>query len=535
MKIQLKMSESKSGTAARSDIWDNFGRWDKVVTISPNKSTKKRRLSGASSRQPVTRTVSDPGYRKCKHCGQRVHRKLPYAVDHLNICQEYKGNKFDEKGNEIIGGEPKKDSKSSNKTKSKSENKSNDTQSDSDSSDDSDSDAYGPQRPKAQTSISDFTVKQLSKGDQEMMNQWLANGIATAGSISYNAIATNPWFKQIFDRIGFKIQSWDAIKKKIYKYENELKLKTDKYLRDNVETATIGFDGSSDKCKESLTAYGAFIPQSLLLEIRRPSKPGKQTAEMCFDELQDVAKKTESRTGTKFTKVVNDSCEQQTKVRKIWEVKTPWLAYGCSGHTTHNGSKYIWDIPFFRDSLREFTLVYGIKNTKAIGWVNPLILTNRLTFRMQLRHIKQEKKEKLQIRNNNNDNSNNNSKDNNIEKEMEKINKITIEQIKRKEIEFSDTLKQLFESEKFKELIASKLANSKERVGWFNPGETRKWNAMVRLCEHLLSIKDQLLEAYVYKVHFLRCLCYTTDQPSFFLFCSAFFVLFFLFCLVLID
>ena len=479
-----------------ASVWRHFGRWDKTITVPITQKKKKRRLSNQTSGGTIIKTISDPEHRKCNHCGERIHRKLHYAVEHINICSQYKGNKYDSDGEEITD-KTKQDSESksksnTNKTNSISTSISNKNKSKCDSSgSDTDSDAYYEPQQRQQSSILNYTVKTASKQEQETMNQWLANGIATAGSISYNAISTNKWFGKIFERCGFKIQCWDAIKKKIIVYEQELKTKTDEYLTKNVETATIGFDGSSDQCKAPLTAYGAFVPQSLLLEIRRPP-PGKQTSEKCFEELQDVASKTESKTGTTFTKAVNDSCEQQTKVRKLWERNTPWIAYGCGGHTMHNGSKYIWNIPFFSNCMGEFTLVYGIKNTKAIQWVDPLILRKRLFLRAQLSHIKQEKKQKL-IKNNNNSNSN--GGDSNNDKEIDKIDSITIEQIKRNEIEYSDILKTLFESKKFQDLIDSKLKNSKERVGWFDAGKTRVWNEMVHLCEHLLSIKEELLEA----------------------------------------
>ena len=289
------------------------------MTVNVNDSPKKRRLGDkngtTTSQRTVTKTQSDPNFRKCNHCGKKINRKKKYAVEHINICSSYNGNKFDSSGEETTGDNKKdKDSKKSKSVSNKNKNKNKNVNTkDSSDSEDSDSDAYAPTTTTRQQSISNYTVKIASKAEQEIMNQWLAKGIATSGSISHNAITTNIWFQKIFDRCGFKPQCWDAIKKKIFVYEKELKEKTDKYLSDNVKTATIGFDGSSDKCKESLTAYGAFIPQSLLIDIRRPKAPGKQTAEKCFEELKDVAEKTEARTGTKFTKAVNDSCEQQKK------------------------------------------------------------------------------------------------------------------------------------------------------------------------------------------------------------------------------
>ena len=79
-------------------IWKHHGRQDKVVPVT----TKKKRINKKDSTKTIatsgTKTISDPNFRKCKHCGANVNRKLPYAVDHINLCPKYDGKKFDSSG-----------------------------------------------------------------------------------------------------------------------------------------------------------------------------------------------------------------------------------------------------------------------------------------------------------------------------------------------------------------------------------------------------------------------------------------------------
>ena len=119
----------------RAEVWTHFGRIDKVVPDS----SKKCRLKDGSQ---TTKKISDPSFRKCNHCGQKVNRKLQYAVDHINICLSYVGNKYDDGGAQITNENKNNEKKQQNtNSKNKTKTKTNTNGSDGNHSTDEDSDS----------------------------------------------------------------------------------------------------------------------------------------------------------------------------------------------------------------------------------------------------------------------------------------------------------------------------------------------------------------------------------------------------------